>query len=377
MASPEKCEGTQSKSSVKCTNNQLRATIDYIFLEISTRSGYMVTPDNVKILAEALAKNQCFDDGFPKADNRLNFLENIKKKMTMTKESRATLITWLISLSKMYCKKFEEKETIEGVKVLSASKMSGTDEPNKSKAAEWFKEMGFKPLSNDGIPGMSSLLQSILKTCKHDHVDIGNVLEDDLEKRLEAGITKKLQSEIFDDCIPKTLYKNQEEFKKMFNLYLGLPLCVLHASENLKVNIRILCFPFKEEVYFYNQNSKKSGIVRINLGLIGHETYVPLIKITQDDHGIELSLKETIAQLKQKIKELNAKEARTEEEKRQLKNQLEILKQELEEKENQYKLKIEEITEKTRQKIIRATAEVAEQVADHVTRELVADFMNL
>lgn len=89
------------------------------------------------------------------------------------------------------CKKFEEKETIEGVKVLSASKMSRTDEPNKSNAVEWFKEMGFKPLSNEGIPGMSSLLQSILKTCKHDHVDIGNVLEDDLEKRLEAGITKK------------------------------------------------------------------------------------------------------------------------------------------------------------------------------------------
>lgn len=87
--------------------------------------------------------------------------------------------------------------------------------------------------------------------------------------------------QIFDDCIPKSLYKNQEEFKKMFNLYLGLPLCVLHASENLKVNIRILCFPSKEEVYFYNQNSKKSGIVSINFGLIGHDTYVPLIKITQ------------------------------------------------------------------------------------------------
>lgn len=106
MASPEKREGTQSKSSIKCANNQLRATIDFIFLELSTRSGYLVTLDNVKILAEALAKNQCFDDGFPKADIRLNLLENIKKKMTMTKESRATLITWLIGLSKMckYCK---------------------------------------------------------------------------------------------------------------------------------------------------------------------------------------------------------------------------------------------------------------------------------
>ncbi|VDI50963.1 Hypothetical predicted protein [Mytilus galloprovincialis] len=163
----------------------------------------------------------------------------------------------------------------------------------------------------------------------------------------------------------------------MFNLYLGLPLSVLHASENLKVNIRILCFPSKEEVYFYNQNSTKSGTVSINFGLIGHDTYVPLIKITQDDHGIELSLKETIAQLKQKIRELNEKEARTEEEKRQLQNQFRILQQELEEKENQYRLKIEEITEKTKQKIIRATAEVAVQVAEHVTRELVADFMNL
>lgn len=81
----------------------------------------------------------------------------------------------------------------------------------------------------------------------------------------------------FNKCIPDNLYNNEREFKKMNKLYLGLPLCVLYASENLKVNIRIICFPSREVVIFYNQERNFT----IHLGLIGQETYVPLIKITE------------------------------------------------------------------------------------------------
>lgn len=92
-------------SSVKSRNTQLQSTIDVIFLEISTISPHIVTLDSVKKLAEALEKNQCFDTGHPKGGTRLDIFEDIKKKMTMNKESRATLITWLVNFagSCKYC----------------------------------------------------------------------------------------------------------------------------------------------------------------------------------------------------------------------------------------------------------------------------------
>lgn len=92
-------------SSVKSRNTQLQSTIDAIFLEISTISPHIVTLDCVKKLAEALEKNQCFDTGHPKGGTRLDIFEDIKKKMTMHRESRATLITWLVNFagSCKYC----------------------------------------------------------------------------------------------------------------------------------------------------------------------------------------------------------------------------------------------------------------------------------
>lgn len=80
-------------------NTQLQATIDVIFQEISTKSPHIVTHKNVKTLVDALEKNQCFDADHPKRGNRLDIFEDIKKKMTMNKESRATLITWLVNFA--------------------------------------------------------------------------------------------------------------------------------------------------------------------------------------------------------------------------------------------------------------------------------------
>lgn len=69
----------------------------------------------------------------------------------------------------------------------------------------------------------------------------------------------------------------------MKRLYLGNPLGVLYASEILDVNIRILCFPCIEEVNFYNQKPRN---VTIHLGLIGQDTYVPIVSIVEITEGL-------------------------------------------------------------------------------------------
>lgn len=86
-------------SPVKTKNTQLQTTIDVIFREISTISPHIVTLANAKKLAEALEKNQCFTAGHPTGGSRLDIFEEIRKKMTMNKESRATLITWFVNFT--------------------------------------------------------------------------------------------------------------------------------------------------------------------------------------------------------------------------------------------------------------------------------------
>ncbi|VDI50966.1 Hypothetical predicted protein [Mytilus galloprovincialis] len=80
----------------------------------------------------------------------------------------------------------------------------------------------------------------------------------------------------------------------MKRLYLGNPLGVLYASEILDVNIRILCFPCIEEVNFYNQKPRN---VTIHLGLIGQDTYVPIVsivEITEENNEIDLKAAQVV-----------------------------------------------------------------------------------
>lgn len=58
----------------------------------------------------------------------------------------------------------------------------------------------------------------------------------------------------------------------------GLPFCLLAAPKMLSVNIRLLCFPSKEEIYFYSPNSDAGTI---DIGLIGKDQYVALVKVTR------------------------------------------------------------------------------------------------
>lgn len=74
--------------------------------------------------------------------------------------------------------------------------MNEIGEPDKSKATEWLKKMCLKPVFDEGIPGLSSLSKSILVSCKYENVDIGIVLEEDLENRLVTGMNRLLQSKV-------------------------------------------------------------------------------------------------------------------------------------------------------------------------------------
>ncbi|VDI71463.1 Hypothetical predicted protein [Mytilus galloprovincialis] len=260
---------------------------------------------------------------------------------------------------------FEKREKIEGIQILMRPKIDEIEEPDKLKATEWLKGMCLKPLFDKGIPGLTSLAKSLLISCKYENVEIESVQEDDLEKRLTTGMDIKLQSTTFNKCIPDNLYNNEREFKKMNKLYLGLPLCVLHASENLKVNIRIICFPSREVVIFYNQKRNFT----IHLGLIGQETYVPLIKITEDDQDTMSGLIATIKMLRATIKDLKETKTKTEKEKQDLLKKIEKIEKQLEEKEEEYKSMKQHMSEKARIKIRKTAEAVARRVAEQCANE--------
>ncbi|CAC5404946.1 unnamed protein product [Mytilus coruscus] len=294
----------KSSTPVPLKHSQFEAAIDAVFNHLLTKVPIKIQSkgNKVAILKIALQKNQCYsDDEKFGNDTALNNFGRIAKGVKKNKDSRAVLITWLVDVDKGSCQLLKLREKVEGVQILLRLGKATTPVESKD-AVEWFKQLCLKPNGDFKNPGPVSLYNSIFEALEMEYIEKiseANVSDGkELHKKLEKSMLEKpLDLKIIKECLP-----GNTSWPNYVRNHHGLPFCLLYAPKELSVNIRLLCFPSYEEIYFYSPNSVAGTI---DLGLIGDDQFVPLFKVTQADDGGKIKrLKKEIITLRAEIERL-------------------------------------------------------------------------
>ncbi|XP_071166042.1 uncharacterized protein [Mytilus edulis] len=359
-------------TSVPLKHSQIEAAIDAVFNHLLTKVPHTIQSKGNKVakLKLALQKNPLFsEDGKFGNDTVLNNFGRIAKGVNKNKDSRAVLITWLVDVHTNSCQLLELREKIEGIQILL--RLGKETIPVESQdAVEWFKQLCLKPNSDFKNPGPVSLYQSIFEALETEYIEKiseanvsdGKELHTKLEKSM---LEKQLDSKIIKECLP-----GDTSWADYVRNHHGLPFCLLYAPKVLSVNIRILCFPSYEELYFY---SPESVAGTIDLGLIGDDQFVPLVKVTQADDGGKIKkLKKEIITLKAEIKRLKFEQETSTRKNKEFSKKMETLEQDLHRKEEEYQRIIDKLVKSAERKIQVAMAETKERV----TRELLAEILS-
>ncbi|CAG2257223.1 unnamed protein product [Mytilus edulis] len=324
-------------TSVPLKHSQIEAAIDAVFNHLLTKVPHKIQSKGNKVakLKLALQKNQLYsEDRKFGNDTVLNNFGRIAKGVNKNKDSRAVLITWLVDVHTNSCQLLELREKIEGIQILLRLGKETTPVESQD-AVEWFKQLCLKPNADFKNPGPKSMLE------------------------------KQLDSKIIKECLP-----GDTSWADYVRNHHGLPFCLLYAPKVLSVNIRILCFPSYEELYFYSPDSVAGTI---DLGLIGDDQFVPLVKVTQADDGGKIKkLKKEIITLKAEIERLKFEQETSTRKNKEFTKKIETLEQDLHCKEEEYQRIIDKLVKSAERKIQVAMAETKERV----TRELLAEILS-